>query len=108
VRYSTQAIFFRKPDGMPWVKFYEMGYPVLSPVTEVGKMVTWTGGQQRFGGAPTAFYWLQYSVWADSDNHLTGAIGTRKPNQFGVNYNVNLAGNSVDLTCTTQALPAFT
>jgi hypothetical protein len=73
VRYSTQAIFFRKPDGTPWVKFYEMGYPVVSPVTEVGKMVTWTGAQQRFGGAPTAFYWLQYTVWADGDNHLTCA-----------------------------------
>ena len=50
VHYSTQAIFFRKPDGTPWVEFYEMGYPALSPVTQVGKMVTWTGAQQRFGG----------------------------------------------------------
>jgi TonB family protein len=108
VRYSTQAIFFRKPDGTPWVKFYEMGYPVVSPVTEVGKMVTWTGAQQRFGGAPTAFYWLQYTVWADGDNHLRGAIGTRKPDAFGVNYNANVAGNSVDFSCATKALPTVT
>jgi TonB family protein len=108
VRYSTQAIFFRKPDGTPWVKFYEMGYPVLSPVTQVGKMVTWTGAQQRFGGAATAFYWLQYTAWADGDNHLSGAIGTRMINASGVAFNRNLAGNSVYFTCATEVLPTIT
>jgi hypothetical protein len=43
MRSWAQAIFFRKPDGTPWVKFYERGHPSLSPVTEVGKMVQWTG-----------------------------------------------------------------
>ncbi len=41
--YQAQAIFFRKPDGTPWVKFNEAGKVSLSPVTEVGKMVQWTG-----------------------------------------------------------------
>ncbi len=108
VRYSADVIFFHKPDGTPWVKFYEMGYPVLSPVTEVGKMVTWTGGQQRFGGAPLAYYWLQYTVWADDDNHLSGLVGTRRSNTLGVAYNQNMGGNTIDLTCATEVLPAVT
>jgi hypothetical protein len=61
-----------------------------------------------FWGAATAYYWLQYTVWADGDNHLSGAIGTRKANLFGVAYNANLAGNSVDLTCATEVLPTIT
>jgi hypothetical protein len=110
VRSWAQAIFFRKPDGKPWVKFDEMGYQVLSPVTEVGKMVTWTGAQRRWstGKEAAGDYWLQYTVWADGDNHLSGAIGTRKSNLFGVAYNANVAGNSVDLTCATDALPTVT
>jgi len=102
----AQAIFFRKPDGTPWVKFYEGGYPSLSPVTQVGKMVTWTGRQQYWG--PGTSYWLQYTVWADGDNHLSGAIGTRMITSAGVVFNRNLAGNTVDLSCATEALPTVT
>jgi TonB family protein len=43
MHFSAEAIFFRKPDGTPWVKFDKGGLPVLAPVTEVGKMVQWTG-----------------------------------------------------------------
>jgi TonB family protein len=102
----AQAIFFRKPDGTPWVKFYERGYPSLSPVTEVGKMVTWTGRQEHLGGGNSQ--WLQYTVWPDGDNHLSGAIGSRKFNRFGVAINANLGGNSVELTCATEVLPTIT
>src|SRR5580698_2639094 len=31
---QAQAIFFRKPDGTPWVKFDAWGLPSISPVTE--------------------------------------------------------------------------
>jgi TonB family protein len=107
--YQAQAVFFRKPDGTPWVKFYERGYSSLSPVTEVGKMVTWTGREEHIGGKDSAWIqWLQYTVWPDGDNHLSGAIGTRRFNRFGAWYNSNLAGNSVDLTCGTEVLPAIT
>jgi TonB family protein len=106
VRHWTRAIFFRKPDGTPWVKFDEMGYSVLSPVTEVGKMVTWTGAERRLGSYGT--YWLQYTVWSDGDNHLSGAVGSRKYNLFGVAYNQNVGGNSIDLTCATEVLPTIT
>jgi TonB family protein len=75
--FGAQAIFFRKPDGTPWVKFYERGYQSLSPVTQVGKMVTWTGRQEYFNlGKDMAIYWLQYTVWPDGDNHLRGRLET--------------------------------
>ena len=47
IRYSVQAIFFRKPDGTPWVEFHLEGVMEagisLSPVTEVGKLLQFTG-----------------------------------------------------------------
>lgn len=105
----AEAIFFRKPDGTPWVKFYERGYPSLSPVTQVGKMVTWTGRQESFGpNLGSSSFWLQYTVWSDGNNHLSGVIGTRMINSAGVVFNRNLAGNTVDLTCATQVLPTVT
>jgi hypothetical protein len=72
-------------------------------------MVTWTGREEHIGGKDSAWIqWLQYTVWPDGDNHLSGAIGTRRFNRFGAWYNSNLAGNSVDLTCATEVLPAIT
>jgi TonB family protein len=103
MRIWAQAIFFRKPDGTPWVKFYEGGYPSLSPVTQVGKMVEWTG-RQLGKHEP---YWHQYSVWADGDNHLSGVYGTRQMNKLGVAYN-NKVGGPIDLTCATEVLPTVT
>ncbi len=109
MRSWAQAIFFRKPDGTPWVKFYERGYPSLSPVTQVGKMVTWTGRQEYINlGKEMASFWLQYTVWPDGDNHLSGAVGSRMFNSFGVAYNNNVAGNTVDLTCATEVLATVT
>jgi TonB family protein len=104
---SAQAIFFRKPDGTPWVKFYERDHPILSPVTEVGKMVTWTGRQEAVGGGQGYVKWLQYTVWPDGDNHLSGAIASTL-SRFGVAYITTGGGNSVDLTCATEALPTIT
>jgi hypothetical protein len=108
MRSWAQAIFFRKPDGTPWVKFYEGGYPSLSPVTEVGKMVEWTGRQQHQPGDGRGdSVWIQYTVWPDGDNHLSGATGSRMVNNLGVAYN-NKVGGPVDLTCATEVLPAIT
>lgn len=109
VHYSAEAIFFRKPDGTPWVKFNESGYPVLAPVTQVGKMVTWTGPQVKIGGGQSSWYrWLVYTVWHDGDNHLIGAVGSRQFNMFGAPINSNTGGNYVDLTCATEVLPTVT
>jgi TonB family protein len=102
----ARAIFFRKPDGTPWVKFWERGHQSLSPVTELGKMVTWTGRQEHKDRDTDS--WLQYTLWPDGDNHLSGVIGGRLYSTSGVAFNSNLAGNSVDLTCATEVLPTIT
>jgi TonB family protein len=101
----AQAIFFRKPDGTPWVKFWEQGHQTLAPVTEIGKMVTWTGRHVSVRGREG---WSQFTVWPDGDNHLSGAIGGRMVTTSGVAFNANLSGNSLDLTCATETLPSVT
>ena len=105
MRSWAQAIFFRKPDGTPWVQFYEGGQAVLSPVTEIGKMLQWTGRREYVGHGDNI--WLQYTLWSDGDNHLSGAIGSRFVSHLGVAYNNNMGG-PVDLTCATEVLPAIT
>jgi TonB family protein len=107
MRVWAQAIFFRKPDGTPWVKFYEGGYLSLSPVTEVGKMVQWTGRAEHRGAARDGVDWVQFTAWPDGDNHLSGAIGSKVIDNSGVAYNSN-TGGPVDLTCATEVLPAIT
>jgi hypothetical protein len=105
-RFWVQAIFFRKPDGTPWVKFYEQGYPSLSPVTKVGKVLTWTGRMEMsWSGRP--LQWHQFTVWADGDNHLSGAIALLL-SRSGVAYIATGGGDTVDLTCATEALPTIT
>ncbi len=110
IRYAAQAIFFRKPDGTPWVKFMSVGgsdaggAPSLSPVTEVGKTLQFTGHlEYTVKGTPNFF--PQYTVWADGDNHLSGAIGSLHTDSFGLPYNQN--AGTVDLTCATEILPAI-
>lgn len=49
--------------------------------------------------------WIQYTVWTDGDNHLSGAIGSKFIDRFGVPHNQNV-GAPVDLTCATEVLPA--
>ncbi len=109
VRYGVEAIFFRKPDGTPWVKLFERGFPSLAPVTQIGQMVTWTGRQEPRGRPSDSTYmWLQYTLWPDGDNHLKGSIGERMFSRFGVAYNPTGGGNSLDLTCATETLPTIT
>ncbi len=104
--YSAQAVFFRKPDGTPWVKFDTMGLAtILAPVSEVGKMVQWTGAVVKPCGQCT-FYYPQFTVWPDGDNHLTGAVGSRFNDSFGIPYNQN--AGTVELTCATEVVPAVT
>jgi TonB family protein len=110
MRYSAEAIFFHKPDGTPWVKFKAVGgnwpgTPGLSPVTEVGKMVQFTG-QLVYGLRGNPLFFPQYTLWAEDDNHLSGAIGSMHTDSFGLPYNQN--AGTVDLTCTTEVLPAVT
>ncbi len=106
IRYSAQAIFFRKPDGTPWVKFYKGGNPSVSPVTEVGKMVQWTGAVEHPFPKDALLFFPQYTAWPDGDSHLSGAIGSRVSDNLGIPYNQN--GGTVDLTCETEVLPVVT
>jgi TonB family protein len=104
IRSSAQAIFFRRPDGTPWVRFNKGGLPSISPVTEVGKMVQWTGHVE--GQGLGIFFYPQYTAWSDGDNHLGGLIGSRFNDRFGVPYNQN--AGYVDLTCASELSPAVT
>ncbi len=103
IRHWTQAIFFRRPDGTPWVKFYEGGFPILAPVTEVGKLVQWTGRQQRLGGDSYAF--TQYTIWPDGDNNLNGNSETIYFGPAKANQPTN-CGGTVDFSCATEVMPA--
>jgi TonB family protein len=105
MRSWAQAIFFRKPDGTPWVKYYVWGQPNLSPVTEVGKMVQFTILEQQGRGKEPV--WVHYTLCPDGDNHLSGAVGSLGVDGLGVAY-VNNIGGPVDLTCATEVLPAIT
>ena len=103
-RHWAQAIFFRKPDGTPWVKFYEGGQPLIAPVTEAGKMVQWTGQAEHPRRFTTMFY--QYTLWPDGDNNLSGNIeghffDDQKPE--GIN-----TGGTVDFTCASEIVPPIT
>jgi TonB family protein len=102
VHYWAQAVFFRKADGSPWVKFYEGGFPTISPVTEVGKMVQWTGRQESFKNPQ----FTQYTLWADSDSNLSGNIEILFPQGTGSGYNNINHGGTVTFTCATEVVPA--
>jgi len=103
VNYWAQAIFFRRPDGTPWVKFYEGGYPILAPVVEVGKLVQWTGRGERIGGG--AIRYTQYTVWSDGENNLNGHLEITNVAEAKSNQDINLGG-TVDFSCATEVVPA--
>ena len=103
VRYSAEAIFFRRPDGAPWVKFYEGGFPILAPVKEVGKLVQWTGRAERLPAGMSMF--TQYTVWPDGGNNLSGSIDIQYFADAKFNQDIN-HGGTVDFTCAMEVVPA--
>jgi TonB family protein len=92
----AQAVFFRRPDGKPWVQFYEGGYSILAPVTEVGKTVQWTGREEHILKGVTVY--TEYSLWPDGDNNLTGNIGSFPIAGYGLGHGM-MVGGTVDFTC---------
>ena len=104
VRSWTQAIFFRKPDGTPWVKFYTGGFSTLAPVIEVGKLVRWTGPAQRFSGGQIRY--VQYTVWPDGDNKLNGNVVI--DNTYVTFAETPYDEGTVEFTCATDVVPAIT
>jgi TonB family protein len=103
---SAQAIFFRRSNGTPWVKFYEDGYPILAPVTEVGKLVQWTGREEHLNRFETRF--IHYTVWPDGDNKLSGNIYITYAGPTYESYRSINQGGTVDLACATETVPAIT
>ena len=105
IGYPSQAtaIFFRKPDGTPWVKFQAVGKPNISPVAEVGNMLQWHGHVVHRDGSD---HYLEYTASPDGENHLSGNLGVKVYDSFGIPFNSNKG--TVDLTCSTEVLPAVT
>ena len=102
-RHRAEAIFFRKPDGTPWVKFNEGGEPLMAPVTQAGRLVQWTGRVER----PRKFveFYYKYTVWPDGENNLSGNIEAYF--YTGSAQGTNTSG-IVDFACATETVPAIT
>jgi len=97
-RDNVTAIFFRKPDGTPWVKFTEEGFFGYSPVTEVGTSLIWAGAPaKRMSGVQ---YFNFYTVWPDGDNRYAGDIAAPG--------SIPPPGGYVDLICGTEPVPQIT
>ena len=102
--YSAQAIFFRKPDGTPWVQFLEGGYPILAPVVEVGKVVQWTGREEHLSGGASRF--TGYTAWPDGNNNIIGSIEITYLGGARVLQDIN-RGGTIDFVCATDVVPAI-
>ena len=87
------------------MKFYEGGFPVLSPVTEVGKLVQWTGREEHLNRQISQF--TQYTVWPDGENKLGGYLEIINPIHDPDSFEALNHGGTVDLTCATQTVPAI-
>lgn len=106
VRYQAEAIFFRRRDGMPWVRFSEGGSASsLAPVVEVGKILRWSGPEEHLSQGGSSF--TQYTAWAESTNTILGNIETIFLGSNRANMPLN-RGGTVDLTCSTEIMPAVT
>ncbi len=105
VRYSAQAVFFRRPDGTPWVRFYEGGFAILAPVVEVGRIVKWSGRKEYLTQATSRF--TEYTVWADNNDTLNGSIQIFYAAEAKAGQDIN-RGGTIDLSCTTETVPAVT
>ena len=89
---NVTAIFFRKPDGTPWVKFTEEGLFAYAPVVEFGRSLLWAGAPMRLKSGEVNY--TRYAVYPDDENHLTG--------------DTSYPWGTVDLTCGSEAVPQIT
>lgn len=105
VRNSAEAVFFRRPDGTPWVKFNEGGFSTLTPVVEIGQIVKWAGQKEHIGSGSSRF--IEYTAWADGSNNLNGNIEIIYLDAAKSSQPFNRNG-TIDLTCATEVVPAVT
>jgi TonB family protein len=106
--YNGEAVFFFTPDGAPWVRFTMAGISVLSPVSEVGNTIQWTGQSNRAYGAPVNIVGVSFtafSVWPDGENTMEGSITT--VDEHGVPLLVGGANpnGTMSFTCATEVVP---
>jgi TonB family protein len=95
--YGSKLVFFRQPDGTPWVEFHEGGRMSISPVVEVGKLVSWRGPTSaRAMGPGSVFY---YTAWLEGDNKLTGSVSRDNA------LNPNAGEGTIDFTCAQEVVP---
>jgi len=95
--YGSSLVFFRKPDGTPWVKFYEGGHMSMSPVVEIGKLVSWTGPTSTYKFEPPKF--LYYTAWLEGNNKLNGTVSRDNA------LNTNAEEGTIDFICTEEVVP---
>ena len=67
--FAVKAVWYRRPDGTAWMKFYWAGTgPLEIPVTELGVSAQWN--------TPTVcrkICWsTHYEVWPEGNNRLNG------------------------------------
>ena len=90
--YQVTTVFYRKPDGAPWVKFTYIGGTVsYLPVTELGVSAQW---RYTYSYGKRMYPPGHYAVWPDGDNHLIGRT-------------IDGPG-TIDLTCESVTLPLIT
>lgn len=106
VRYQAQAIFFRRPDGAPWVRFSEGGSSLsLAPIVQVGKVLRWSGPEEHLPQGGSSF--TQYTAWADGDSVIIGDLETIFLGFTRAMMPLN-RGGTVEFTCANQSVPAVT
>jgi TonB family protein len=94
--YGSKLVFFRRPDGTPWVEFHEGGHMSISPVVEVGKLVSWRGPTSGKSGAGAVWY---YTAWLEGNNKLKGTISS------SVGGNTNYDAGTIDFGCAEEVVP---
>jgi len=94
--YGSKLVFFRRPDGTPWIQFFEGGRMSISPVVEVGKLVSWRGPESRRFGVPFVYY---YTAWLEGNTKLIGSVSLNNA------LNPDAGEGTIDFSCAEEVVP---
>ncbi len=103
--YGSKLVFFRKPDGTPWIEFHEGSRMVISPVVEVGRLVSWSGPTSYTN---RAYVVNHYTAWLDANNKLNGGLSTVAEVGGGAwNYSTGVenTNGTLDFSCAEDVVP---
>jgi TonB family protein len=102
--YGSTLVFFRKPDGTPWVKFSEGGRLAFSQVVEVGKLVSWTGpASSMVVDAQKLQVSMHYTAWLDGDNKLNGCFS--RDDSWHTNSGCESTIGILEFSCAEEVVP---